>query len=201
VRRNWITLAVSSLVAVAVLTGCGGGDDESTTGNQADAAFVADMVPHHEGAVVMAEMAQQQAENPKLKALADEIIVAQEKEIAEMEAIKEDLPEPDGGAADEHMMGEDHTGHTGMDAEAMGMNMDPAELADAESFDIAFIDMMIPHHEGAVEMANQLLDDGENPELQAMAEAIVASQTAEIEQMRQWRAQWAGEQKSGAGQG
>jgi uncharacterized protein (DUF305 family) len=195
-NKNWIKLALPSVLALALLAGCGGGGDE-TAGNDADAAFVADMVPHHEGAVVMAEMAQQRAENPELKALADEIIVAQEKEIAEMESIKADLPEADGDT--EHSMGEDHMGHMGMDAEGMGMGMDPAELENAGSFDIAFIDMMIPHHEGAVEMANQLLEEGENPQLRTMANAIVASQTAEIEQMRRWRAQWVEEGASSGG--
>jgi uncharacterized protein (DUF305 family) len=189
--KKLLLLLVPFFVAATFVAACGGSDESSPAGNEADAAFVADMVPHHEGAVVMARMAQERAENPELRALADEIIVAQEKEIAEMESVKEDLPESGGDAG--HMMGEEHMGHMGMDAEGMGMDMDPAELEDAESFDIAFIDMMIPHHEGAVEMADQLLEEGENPQLQAMAKEIIASQTAEIEQMRKWRAQWAEE--------
>ena len=189
--KKVLLLLVPAFVAAAFVVACGGSDESNTAGNEADAAFIADMVPHHEGAVVMARMAQERAENPELQALADEIIVAQEKEIAEMESIKADLPETDGDAG--HSMGEEHTGHMGMDAEGMGMDMDPAELENAESFDIAFIDMMIPHHEGAVEMAEQLLEEGENPQLQTMAKAIIASQTAEIEQMRKWRAQWINE--------
>lgn len=179
---------VSVFAVAAFVVACGGTDQSALVGNEADAAFVADMVPHHEGAVVMAEVAQQRAENPELRALANEIIVAQEKEISEMEAIREDLPEADGDT--EHSMGKDHMGHMGMNAGGMGMDMDPAELADVRFFDIAFIDMMIPHHEGAIEMADQLLDEGESPQLLAMAKAIIASQTAEIEQMRKWRAQW-----------
>lgn len=195
--KKVLLLLVPAFLAAAFVVACGGSDESASTGNEADAAFVADMVPHHEGAVVMARMAQERAENPELKALADEIIIAQEKEIAEMESIKADLPEADGDSG--HSMGEEHMGHMGMDAEGMGMDMDPAELENAESFDIAFIDMMIPHHEGAVVMANQLLEDGENPELQTMARAIIASQTAEIEQMRKWRAQWIKEGASTGG--
>jgi uncharacterized protein (DUF305 family) len=195
--KKVLLLLVPAFLAAALVVACGSSDESTSAGNEADAAFVADMVPHHEGAVVMARMAQERAENPELKALADEIIVAQEKEIAEMESIKADLPETNGGT--EHSMGEEHMGHMGMDAEGMGMDMDPAELENAESFDIAFIDMMIPHHEGAVEMAEQLLEEGENPELQTMAKAIIASQTAEIAQMRNWRAQWITEGASTGG--
>jgi uncharacterized protein (DUF305 family) len=186
--RRLIALLAPVFVAAALVTGCGG-DNEETTGNEADAAFVADMIPHHEGAVVMAEMAQDRAQSPELRAMADDIIAAQEAEIARMEAIAEDLPEPDGGSMDMEM-GEDHMGHGGMDASGMGMDMDPADLADAKSFDLAFVRMMIPHHEGAVEMAEDLLAEGENAELKAMARSIIKSQTAEIKTMQSWQREW-----------
>lgn len=82
----------------------------------------------------------------------------------------------------------------------MGMDMDPSSLKVADSFDLAFIEMMIPHHEGAVVMAKELLKEGQNPQLQEMARAVIASQTAEIRTMRNWRSEWSGksaEAKSG----
>jgi uncharacterized protein (DUF305 family) len=189
--RKLIALLAPLFVAAALATGCGGSDD-GTTGNEADAAFVADMIPHHEGAVTMAEMAQDRAESPELQAMADDIIAAQEAEIARMESIAEDLPDPDGGSMDMEMGGEhsDHSGHMGMDASEMGMDMDPAQLAEAESFDLAFVRMMIPHHEGAVQMAQDLLAEGENDELQQMARSIIKSQTAEIKTMEAWQKEW-----------
>jgi uncharacterized protein (DUF305 family) len=57
-------------------------------------------------------------------------------------------------------------------------------------FDLMFIDMMIPHHAGAVAMAQVALSRAEHPELRALAEQIIASQSAEIEQMQAWREQW-----------
>ena len=57
-------------------------------------------------------------------------------------------------------------------------------------FDLMFIDMMIPHHTSAVAMAEVALPRAEHPELRALAEAIIASQSAEIEQMQAWREQW-----------
>jgi uncharacterized protein (DUF305 family) len=77
------------------------------------------------------------------------------------------------------------------DAE-MGMDMDPSDLRASAPFDRAFIDMMIPHHEGAVTMARRLLAEGEHPELRRMGESIIASQGREIERMRAWREEWYG---------
>lgn len=188
---KWFMILVPAVLAAVVLGACGGsGNDSDSVGNEADAAFVVDMIPHHEGAVTMAVLAQDRAEHPELKALADDIIAAQEKEISEMQALRVDLPEAGTDDSDSMSMGEDHVGHTGLDAEAMGMDMDPSTLKNADSFDLAFIDMMIPHHEGAVEMAQKLLEDGENPQLQTMARAVIASQTAEIETMKKWRQVW-----------
>lgn len=60
------------------------------------------------------------------------------------------------------------------------------------SYDARFIDMMIPHHEGAVMMAQDALNKSTHPEMRKMAEAIIASQQQEIEQMKAWRNQWYG---------
>jgi uncharacterized protein (DUF305 family) len=57
-------------------------------------------------------------------------------------------------------------------------------------FDLVFIDMMIPHHASAVAMAQVALSRAEHPEIRTLAEDIIASQSAEIEQMRSWRDQW-----------
>lgn len=59
-------------------------------------------------------------------------------------------------------------------------------------FDQMFIDMMVPHHQSAIGMAQIELQQGENPELKAMAESMIQSQQAEIDQLRQWRQQWYG---------
>jgi uncharacterized protein (DUF305 family) len=72
------------------------------------------------------------------------------------------------------------------------MDMDPAELEKAKPFDRAFIDAMVPHHQGAVAMAKQLLKSGEQPALRTMANDIIDAQTKEIAQMREWRKAWYG---------
>jgi uncharacterized protein (DUF305 family) len=57
-------------------------------------------------------------------------------------------------------------------------------------FDLMFIDMMIPHHASAVAMAQVATSRAEHPEIRSLAEQIISSQSAEIEQMRSWRVQW-----------
>jgi uncharacterized protein (DUF305 family) len=60
-------------------------------------------------------------------------------------------------------------------------------------YDARFIDLMIPHHEGAVMMARHALKHSQRPELKAMAEKVIKDQQKEIEQMKQWRKAWYGE--------
>ncbi|MEF3274658.1 MAG: DUF305 domain-containing protein [Chloroflexus sp.] len=57
-------------------------------------------------------------------------------------------------------------------------------------YDARFIDSMIEHHEGAITMAKQVLQESENAQIRQLAEAIIVAQEAEIAQMRQWRQAW-----------
>jgi uncharacterized protein (DUF305 family) len=140
-----------------------------------DARFIDSMIMHHEGAVAMANDALKQAERPEIKTLSEAIIKAQEAEIKQMQEWRKawypDLP---------------NTGGTGM---SMGM-MEVA--AGAEPYDLRFIDAMIPHHQGAIDMAEDLKRNTQRPELLKLADDIIAAQSAEIAQMRTWRAEWSG---------
>lgn len=177
--------ALAALLAAGILTvvasGCGDNTttSSSVSGNAADAAFVNDMVPHHQGAIDMAEIAQTKGQHPQIKALATGIIAAQKSEIAIMKKLQNDL----------HSVG-GHSAHMGMSQSEMGMDGDMPMLENASQFDKAFIDMMIPHHQGAIRMAEQQLKNGKLPELQTMAKNIIQAQNAEIAQTRQWRKQW-----------
>jgi uncharacterized protein (DUF305 family) len=156
------------------------GDSRSGPGNATDAMFVNSMIPHHEGAVEMAQLAKTRAEHPEVKQLAAAIVTAQEKEIATMAPIKAELA----GEHGDHQMEGDH--HVEMTAAELN------ELKTAKPFDRTFIDLMVPHHEGALTMAEEQLEKGENEELRTLAQEIIDSQKREIAQMRDWREQWYG---------
>lgn len=149
-----------------------------TNGEYSDAAFVDAMVPHHEGAVEMAQVASKNAEHEKTRQLAQNIIDSQRAEIEEFKRIRENL---DGPVM--KMSGEDTM---------LGMMKDPQQLADENPFDRAFIDNMIPHHESAIAMAEVALKKSKNSEIRGIAGDIVSAQKREIGQMKQWRKEWYG---------
>jgi uncharacterized protein (DUF305 family) len=74
----------------------------------------------------------------------------------------------------------------GMMNHSMGMDLGPADA----NFDLRFIDAMIPHHQGAVEMAKEAQVKSKRPEIKKLADNIIKSQNQEITQMKQWRQAW-----------
>jgi uncharacterized protein (DUF305 family) len=76
-----------------------------------------------------------------------------------------------------------------MDHSNMG-GMDHGAMMGEGPYDALFIDGMIIHHEGAIAMAQQALNDAERPEIKQLAEAIITAQEAEIVQLRAWRQTW-----------
>jgi uncharacterized protein (DUF305 family) len=71
-----------------------------------------------------------------------------------------------------------------------GMEHDMSKMDGESPYDALFIDSMIAHHQGAIEMANQALEEATRPEVKAMAEAVIKAQEAENAQMQQWRQSW-----------
>ncbi|MBS1894588.1 MAG: DUF305 domain-containing protein [Actinobacteria bacterium] len=216
-HKSMTLLALIALLGLTVvLSACGGSSSSSGTsssgssGRTVDQAFVAEMIPHHEMAVEMAEMAQTEGQHPQITQLADNIIKTQSSEIEEMEPIAEEIGALGGsegesmeGMSEEGMSGMEHGGEEGssMSEDAMvlgipmgsmGMSMDMSSLEGAKPFDRAFIDMMIPHHQGAILMAHAELADGEDGKLKELAKGIIAAQTMEIEEMNEWREGWYG---------
>lgn len=148
-------------------------------GKYSDKAFIDSMVPHHQGAVEMAEVALKRAEHPQIKRVAEDIVSSQRAEIRMFGEIRER----------EYGSAESATEMNEEDMQAMGMS-DPRELAKARPFDKAFIDEMIPHHQSAIVMAEVARKETKDPEIREIAEDIVSAQQREIEQMEQWRQQW-----------
>jgi uncharacterized protein (DUF305 family) len=148
-------------------------------GGYSDRAFIDAMVPHHQGAVEMAEVALENAEHREIRDLAEDVVTAQKAEIEKLRAIK----------VEEYGTSEIPSGMDQGEMDAMGMT-DPQGLAERRPFDKAFIDAMIPHHESAIAMANAALDESDNPEVREIARAIVEAQEKEIAQMEAWRQDW-----------
>ena len=181
--RRLILLAFAVIALAVVASGCGEDEERSSTGTPTDRAFASQMVPHHEGAIEMAEFARQRAEHPELKRLATRIIGAQRAEIGVLRPIEAALERADVPV-----------GELGLDEHDLNTAGDIHTLEESDQFDRSFIEMMIPHHESAVRMATVELRSGKNPRLRRLADAIIEAQRREIDQMKDWFMAWYGEE-------
>jgi uncharacterized protein (DUF305 family) len=155
-----------------------------------DLRFVDAMTPHHQGAVVMAKEALQKSKRPEILTLAQGIIKAQDQEIAQMKQWRKAWYAKE---SDTPMAWSTDMGHMmAMSAsQKQGMMMSRSLGAADAGFDLRFLDAMIPHHEGAVVMAKEVLAKSQRSEVKKLAQNIIASQQAEIKQMEGWRKAWA----------
>jgi uncharacterized protein (DUF305 family) len=149
-------------------------------GKYSDRRFIDAMVPHHQGAIAMAEVALKNAQHEEIIQLSRKIISSQQAEIEELKSIKQE----EFGTSNVPMeMSQEQM-------RSMGMMMDPQQLANKEPFDKAFIDAMIPHHRSATEMAEVASEKSENARIKELAGDVINAQKREIEQMKQWRKEW-----------
>lgn len=202
-RITKLTLVGAALVAALSLAACGGaassdqamapGDMASTPssiapGNDGDVAFAQLMIPHHQQAVEMADMALAHGVTGDVLALANQIKAAQDPEIAQMTAWLSAWGAPMEMASSG---GHDAADMGGMTSEGMMSDNDMMALDQAQGsdFDTMWMTMMIQHHEGAIAMANRVLSTTSNADVKALAEAVVAGQTAEIATMHKLQGQ------------
>ncbi|MFN9872931.1 MAG: DUF305 domain-containing protein [Cyanobacteriota bacterium] len=159
----------------------------------ADAHFIVMMIPHHQGAIAMSELALSRARRPEIKALAQRIIASQSREITEMRQwyrqwYGSDVPSWGIGTGAGYGMGMGMGMGWGMPG--FGTSLDA--LRAAPDFDRAFIEQMIPHHRMGVMMASHAQWSTQHPELRQLEAAMVRVQSQEIEQMAQWYQRWYG---------
>jgi uncharacterized protein (DUF305 family) len=185
--RTLLALVAAGL-SVLVVAACGGDDASGPSGNVrangTDAAFTNAMIPHHESAVDAADLALSRAEHRQLEELAREIIQVQSIELATLRTVRDVIQQ----AGIEE-------GDLGLTEEETGAGHDPGALRNAEDFDCAFIEMMVPHHEGAIRMARAELEGGIHAELRRMSENIIDAQGFEIREMRRFERRWCGGQR------
>jgi uncharacterized protein (DUF305 family) len=163
------------IIVLVVLTslfivGCSSSSNKSSEFSSQDIMFAEMMIPHHEQAIVMSDLALSISKNPEILKLAQEIKDAQNPEIELMSSWN-------GVDASTHM------GHT-----MMGMlsdeEIDELKAASGVTFDRLFLEGMIKHHEGAIDMAG-MIDDSSNNEVAELGKNIITTQRAEIALMKQ----------------
>lgn len=186
-------------VALVLLTpvACGGSAPEGDSGGQStlespvisgepagfdadDVAFATNMVTHHKQAIEMSELVSERSTNPQVQALAEQIATVQQPEINVLNVLLVQWNEnPEAGEAD------GHAAHTSMPGMVDAATMERLRSLSGPEFDTLWLASMIDHHRGAVEMAKAQIANGANVDAIAMARQMVATQEAEIEQMRQ----------------
>lgn len=200
-RATW---AAAGLAVLLTLSACGGSDEaeapqklSETEHNKADVTFATDMIQHHAQAMSMVDLTMDRDLEPEVQELADAIRAAQSPEIETMYGWLlqwgEDVP----STMRDHVNG-GHEGHgdedgnvsdsmEGMDDDMPGMmsaeDMDTLENASDAEFRDMWLEMMIEHHEGAVEMSETEQDGGRFKPAVDLAGTIIESQSAEIDTM------------------
>jgi uncharacterized protein (DUF305 family) len=171
-------------VAVIAIAGCGSVKESNSLFNDADAMFAKMMIPHHEQAIVLAEIAENPTSgaSPEVTSLAAQIKSAQGPEVELMKSFLTQWDEPvvDPGSMDHGSM--DH----GSKMKGMLSVEELAKLStlSGKVFDKEWMLAMIAHHEGAIEMARTVEQSGKNLEVQALAKTIISDQQVEIDQMK-----------------
>lgn len=171
----------ATATATPSTTATGSAEEVSAEHNDADVMFAQMMIPHHQQAVEMSEMLLAKDDVPaEVAAFAQKVIDAQGPEIERMNAMLtawgQDPVDTDG------MEGMDHGGMSGMMSEEDMTALDQAQGTEAARL---YLEQMTAHHKGAVDMAKDEVEDGQNPQAVQLAEQVIADQEAEITEMQQ----------------
>jgi uncharacterized protein (DUF305 family) len=181
-------LAVVLTAAAFLVAGCGGDDDgaepaadqQTAASGQVpfDRAFIDAMVPHHREAIEMAEAANARGlTQADLKKIANDIIASQQREIDQMLDWREQW-------FGSRTLGPIEPEVLGVPENELGMEHGSAdEVAGAVDVDAKFAEMMIPHHDGAIAMAEAAKDRAQHGEIKGLADRIIEAQEREIEIM------------------
>jgi uncharacterized protein (DUF305 family) len=212
-NKRYAAMAAAAAAALTVSACSGGGSDAQasptspaasatstpTAGaeahNAADVTFAQGMIPHHQQAIEMSDMLLgKQGVDPRVVALANEIKAAQGPEIEQLQgwlnqwgvpapATMPGHDMPSGGMPGHDMSGGDMAG---MGGHGMMSPQDMAALQNAQGPEATrlFLTQMIEHHEGAVTMAQQEVDGGQDPQAVALARSIIDTQQREITTMQ-----------------
>ncbi|SEB83471.1 DUF305 domain-containing protein [Streptomyces sp. TLI_105] len=174
------TSATSSVTPSATASAPAAGADSAPGAfNDADVMFAQMMIPHHEQALEMAELADGRAEDPEVKKLVAAIEQAQEPEIRKMKAWLKGWGKPESAGH-----GSGHGSGHGMSGMMSDQDMKDLAATKGKAFDRKFAELMIAHHDGAVAMAKDEQKNGSNATARKLADDVVRTQSAEVDQLR-----------------
>jgi uncharacterized protein (DUF305 family) len=151
----------------------GHGMSQSKEFSGADIMFAQMMIPHHEQALLMSGFAETRSSNEEVKKLARQIYAEQEPEIAQMKLWLEKT----NSSID---MGHD----MGMNGMLTDSEIEAMKSATGKAFDRLFLEGMIAHHEGAIHMAEMIVDS-DNAEAKKLGQSIQVTQQREIDLMKE----------------
>ncbi len=157
----------------------------NAAGQPYDLQFIDTMTHHHQAAVDMAKMALAKTSNEELKKFAQKIINDQTKEIGQMKDWRDKW-----FAGKPMAMNMEMPGMMGSMKMMSADGMKKMEVMSGKEYDTMFLDMMTPHHAGAITMAKEALTKAEHPEIKTLSNQIIKAQEAEIKQMADWKAKW-----------
>lgn len=151
--------------------------------SQFDGLFLELMIAHHQGGIMMAEIASKRAVHPELKRFASDMIAKQKKEIEEMSIWLKDwsLAVPDVSVQLE------------ASRKKMQNDLEELEMLAAKTFDESFLGMMVKHHQGAIKMAELAEQKSQKAQVKKFAAKLIADQSAEVVQLQKWQKEWSQE--------
>jgi uncharacterized protein (DUF305 family) len=201
VRKYLIGISAAAIVLLAA--GCGGDDGGDHAGgdtaagehsqsktagaehNEQDMSFAQAMIPHHQQAIEMADLAAEQATDAKVKDLAARIKDAQDPEIQQLTGMLDEWGAAMGDGGAEHDSSEHGSSdHCGIPCMVTGEDMARLGKATGAAFDRLWVQMMIEHHQGAIDMAGTELESGSNADAKKLAQQIIDAQQDEIAEMQ-----------------
>ncbi|MGY4893609.1 MAG: DUF305 domain-containing protein [Candidatus Saccharimonadota bacterium] len=157
----------------------------SLKGDEFDEMYIAEMLAHHDGAISMSEMVGAGTDRKELLDLAQAIMQTQTQELMKMQEWQTQW-------GYEKTMG-GHASHAGMGNEMSGTMMDMGKELEGlkgSDFDKKFLELMIEHHQQAVDMSKYASTNAKHQEVKDLAKAITSAQNTEIAQMKQWQMDW-----------
>jgi uncharacterized protein (DUF305 family) len=174
VERGPFTVTALACAALALLAGCGGGDDgkPKVRANETDMAFATQMIPHHERGIDAADLARTRARDPLIRRTARDLLQLQPVEVQTLRTVR-------------RVLGEAGVEEGDLAVSAAPLNL--TALRAAENFDRAFADTLIRHHEAAMRLAAAERRGGKHAELRRMSGDITDLARFQIGELERWR--------------